>query len=53
MPPGVRLSFLLASGVGPEPTITAAAVDALGAEGKELACRVVGAPPVAPRSKRL
>ena len=45
MPSGVSLSFLRASGPGPEPAITAAAVDALGADGKGLACRVVGAPP--------
>ena len=45
MPPGVSLSFLSASGPGQEPAITAAAVDALGSDGKGLACRVVGAPP--------
>ena len=45
MPPGVSLSFLSASGPGQEPAITASAVDALGSDGKGLACRVVGAPP--------
>ena len=41
----LSLSFLSTSGPGQEPAITAAAVDALGSDGKGLACRVVGAPP--------